>query len=132
MLLFQYSKVFYYSISTLAHYCKFPVPIQFIVVIIGTLISYFMDFKNIFNVKVIGDVPTGFPFISFPKFETMLSVFGDVFTITIIGFVVSLSISRIVAKKHGYTVDPNQELIAMGASNIFGSFFQSLPMTGMN
>ena len=26
-------------------------------------------------------------------------------------------------------VDPNQELIAMGASNIFGTFFQSLPMT---
>ena len=26
-------------------------------------------------------------------------------------------------------MDPNQELIAMGASNIFGTFFQSLPMT---
>ena len=83
--------------------CKFPVPIQFMVVIIGTLISYCFDFKNNFNVKVIGEVPKGLPELSFPNFEDTLDLFPDVITITIIGFVVSLSISRIVATKHGYS-----------------------------
>ena len=110
-------------------YCQFPVPIQFIVVIISTLVSYFFDLKTHFDVKVIGHVPTGMPSISLPEFSSMWNLLGDVFTIAIIGFVISLSISRIVANQHFYTVDPNQELIAMGASNIFGCFFQSLPMT---
>ena len=35
----------------------------------------------------------------------------------------------IVFFTHTNIVDPNQELIAMGASNIFGTFFRSLPMT---
>jgi len=34
------------------------------------------------------------------------------------------------ATKHGYTVDPNQELLAQGASNVLGSLFQCIPIAG--
>ena len=43
----------------------------------------------------------------------------------------SISISKTIAEKHKYyRLDPNQELIALGTSNIFGSLFQSYPTTG--
>ena len=114
----------------IAKKCKFPVPMQFLVVICGTVISYFTDLKTVAEVRVIGQVPTGLPSPQLPEFTLIKDVFKDTFTITIIGYVVTLSIARIVASKNNYTVDPNQELIAMGTANIFGCFFQSLPMTG--
>ena len=114
----------------IAKKCKFPVPMQFIVVIIGTVVSYATDLKTIAEVQVIGQVPTGLPNPKLPELSLIKSLFSDAFTITIIGYVVTLSIARIVASKNNYTVDPNQELIAMGTANIFGCFFQSLPMTG--
>ena len=43
----------------------------------------------------------------------------------------AISISKTIADKHKYyELDPNQELIALGTSNIVGSFFQSYPTTG--
>ena len=110
--------------------CKLPVPMQFIVVIVATVISYFLDLKTLAGIKVIGHVPTGLPSPELPDIGMMPGLIGDAFTITIIGYVVTLSIARILADKFNYSVDPNQELIAIGASNLFGCFFRSLPMTG--
>lgn len=103
---------------------------QFIVVIISTLISFFLDLKNVTGIEVIGQVPTGLPNPEIPDFGMMPTLISDAFTITIIGYVVTLSIARIVAQKFKYSVDPNQELVAMGTANLFGCFFRSLPMTG--
>ncbi len=109
--------------------CPFPIPMQFIVVVVGTVISWGLDLKTVSDLKVIGHVPTGLPYPEVPDFSLTESVIADAFAITIIGFVVSLSIGRIVASRHGYTVNPNQELVAMGSSNMVGCFFGSLPMT---
>ena len=38
--------------------------------------------------------------------------------------------SKILSEKHGYKIDPNQELRALGLANITGSFFQSYPTSG--
>ena len=42
----------------------------------------------------------------------------------------SISIAKAIEEKKDYTVNPNQELIALGASNIIGSLFQSYPVSG--
>lgn len=113
----------------LAKQCRFPVPMQFIVVVLGTLTSYMMDLKSKSNIEVIGHVPTGLPRPKNPDFEVAYETIGDAFAITLIGYVITLSLSRICASRHNYNVDPNQELVAQGASNVFGSFFSSLPMS---
>ena len=110
--------------------CKFPVPMQFIIVIVTTVISYVMDLKNSVNLKVIGDVPTGLPMPRSPDFKLIPDLISDALTISIIGYAITLSIAKITSTKFNYTVDPNQELVAMGVSNLFGAFFKSLPMTG--
>ena len=94
--------------------CKLPVPMQFIVVIIATVVSYLLDLKTLAGIKVIGHVPTGLPSPELPDVSMMPGLIGDAFTITIIGYVVTLSIAKILADKFNYSVDPNQELIAIG------------------
>jgi SulP family sulfate permease len=42
----------------------------------------------------------------------------------------SIAVAKAIAKKEGYRIDPNQELVALGSANIGGAFFQSFPTTG--
>ena len=44
----------------LAKRCSFPVPIQLIVVAGATLFSYFLDFEEKFDIKVVGKLQKGF------------------------------------------------------------------------
>ncbi len=48
----------------------------------------------------------------------------DAFSIAIVGFAITVSLSEMFAKKHGYTVDANQEMYAIGFCNILPSFFR--------
>ncbi len=52
-------------------------------------------------------------------------------TIALISFMESIAVAKAIQTKHrDYKVDPNQEIISLGLSNIVGSFFQSYPTTG--
>ena len=55
---------------------------------------------------------------------------GGAITIALVGYLESITIARAFARKHKYEIDPNQEFIALGTGNIFGSFFKSYPVTG--
>jgi hypothetical protein len=39
-----------------------PVPAELIVVIVGTLLSYFVEFNKKWHVAIIGDIPSGYQF----------------------------------------------------------------------
>lgn len=45
-------------------------------------------------------------------------------------FTITVSLGKLFAQKFNYEIDPNQELKALGTTNIFGSFFQCIPATG--
>lgn len=62
-----------------------------------------------------------------PRFDFMSYIFIDSAIIGIVCYAVSLSLAKIFAKKHKYEVEPNQELIALGAANVFSSFFLAYP-----
>ena len=51
-------------------------------------------------------------------------------TLALVSFVEAYSIAKALEEKHGYKINPNQELRALGLSNIIGSLFQSYPTTG--
>jgi len=107
---------------------KFPIPIELIVVVIGTVASYFGDLEGNYNVQVIGNVTTGLPQPKSPAFELIPHILMDAVIIAIIAYSVGLSMAQLFAKKHEYTVDANQELIAYGFGNIASSFFACAPM----
>ncbi|XP_067683915.1 prestin-like isoform X1 [Haliotis asinina] len=104
---------------------KMPVPIELIVVVLGTVISQFAYLNTNFGVQIVGDIPVGIPPPKAQQFEFLPDVVSDAVAVGIVAFAISVSMAKILAKKHDYEVDSNQELLAYGIVNIFSSFFSS-------
>ncbi|XP_066997153.2 prestin [Anabrus simplex] len=104
-----------------------PLPVELLAIIAGTLISMFCHLESDFKVATIGEIPTGLPYPSPPPFLLLPNVLMDGLVIAIVAFSVNMSMSSIFARKLNYSVDANQELLASGFSNIFGSFFSCIP-----
>ncbi|XP_035017777.1 sulfate transporter [Hippoglossus stenolepis] len=103
---------------------KAPIPFELFVVIIATLASHFGHFNTEYGSSVAGDIPTGFLPPQLPLWSLIPNVAVDAFSIAIVGFAITVSLSEMFAKKHGYTVDANQEMFAIGFCNILPSFFR--------
>nr|XP_023697136.1 prestin-like isoform X1 [Paramormyrops kingsleyae]XP_023697137.1 prestin-like isoform X1 [Paramormyrops kingsleyae]XP_023697138.1 prestin-like isoform X1 [Paramormyrops kingsleyae] len=110
---------------------KLPVPIpgEFIVVIVSTGASYGIQLSEKFEVDVVGKVPSGLLPPALPDFSVFPGMITDSIAIAVVAFSVSISLAKILALKHGYTVDGNQELIALGTCNFISSFFHCFTVT---
>ncbi|RWS04327.1 solute carrier family 26 member 10-like protein [Dinothrombium tinctorium] len=107
--------------------CNIPFPIDLMVIVVVTTVSYFFKFNEKFKVDIMGKIPTGLPAPTIPRFDIVTSVIPDCIALAVVTFAISLSLAKIFAKKHKYKVKPNQELIAMGTANIISSFFSCYP-----
>lgn len=106
-----------------------PIPMELIVVIISTGVSAGMNLEKSYQVEVVGSIPVGFRPPDLPDVSIFSAVFVDAVAIAIVGFSMTISMAKIFALKHGYAVSGNQELIALGLCNSFGSFFQTFAVT---
>ncbi|XP_076823881.1 prestin-like isoform X2 [Clavelina lepadiformis] len=106
---------------------KVPIPTEVIVVIIATVTSHFAMLKPDFGVVIVDNIPTGLPAPRLPDTSILINIIGDAFAIAIVGFAISISLSKMYAQKYGYQIDSNQELIAYGASNVVPAFFLCFP-----
>ena len=84
------------------------------------------------GVKVVGDVPKGLPPLTLPSFSMDMwsSLIASAVLISIIGFVESVSVAQTLAAKKRQRIDPDQELIGLGAANLGASFTGGFPVTG--
>ncbi|XP_059226601.1 solute carrier family 26 member 6 isoform X2 [Stomoxys calcitrans] len=112
----------------LRKYCRFPLPAELIAVIGGTVISMLVDVKNKYDIKPVGDIPTGLPMPVLPRMDLVPDLVVDSIAIAIVTYSIVMSLGLTFAKKHSYEVRPNQELFAMGVGNIVGGFFQCIPL----
>uniref|UniRef100_A0A671QZ63 Prestin-like n=1 Tax=Sinocyclocheilus anshuiensis TaxID=1608454 RepID=A0A671QZ63_9TELE len=109
---------------------KLPIPIPGeIIVIVSTGISYGMVMSENYGVEVVGKIPTGLLPPKIPDFSVFPNLFPDAFAIAVVGFSIAISLAKTFALKHGYSVDGNQELIALGLCNFMSSFFHTFVVT---
>ncbi|XP_063234740.1 prestin-like isoform X2 [Bacillus rossius redtenbacheri] len=106
---------------------RVPVPIELIVVVTGTLVSSYTNITHEYGIVLVGNIPTGLPAPSLPPFSLLADVALDSLTITMVSYTITMSMALIFAQKLGYEVESNQELLALGAGNVVGSFFSCLP-----
>ncbi|KAG8199512.1 hypothetical protein JTE90_009359 [Oedothorax gibbosus] len=106
---------------------KMPIPIDLIVVVLGTAISYFVNLHKKYEVKIIADIPTGLPYPKPPRMSLFVPLLAHSFAIAVVAYIISLSMAKILSKKHKYSIRPNQELLALGCANVFASFFACYP-----
>ena len=96
-----------------------------------TLVTFLLHLDQ-GGVKVVGDVPTGLPGFALPNFDSDLwqQLFISALLISVVGFVESVSVAQTLAAKRRQRIDPNQELIGLGASNVASSVSGGFPVTG--
>ena len=84
------------------------------------------------GVKIVGDVPQSLPPLTMPAFSPDLiqALFVPAILISIIGFVESVSVAQTLAAKKRQRIDPDQELIGLGAANLGAAFTGGYPVTG--
>ncbi|KAK7149708.1 hypothetical protein R3I94_009117 [Phoxinus phoxinus] len=125
--------VFLYIIKDLNERFKkklpIPIPGEIIVVIVSTGISYGMLMSENYGVEVVGKIPTGLLPPKIPDFSVFPNLLADAITISVVGFSIAISLAKIFALKHGYSVDGNQELMALGLCNFMSSFFHTFVVT---
>ncbi|KAI4502188.1 hypothetical protein M0802_002870 [Mischocyttarus mexicanus] len=109
--------------------CGVPIPIELIAVVTGTLVSKYGNLTETYNIQNVGHIPTGLPSAELPTLELLPLVAVDSIAITMVSYTITMSMALIFAQKLNYEVDSNQELFAMGISNIVGSFFSCMPFS---
>ncbi|KAM8819226.1 solute carrier family 26 member 9 isoform 2-T2 [Rhynchonycteris naso] len=106
------------------HRIRFPIPTEMIVVVVATAISGGYKMPKQYHMQIVGEIQLGFPTPVLPVVSQWKDMVGTAFSLAIVGYVINLAMGRTLASKHGYDVDSNQEMIALGCSNFFGSFFK--------
>ncbi|XP_054007384.1 solute carrier family 26 member 6-like isoform X1 [Hylaeus anthracinus] len=109
--------------------CSIPIPIELIAVVSGTLTSKYLGLSKEYNIQDVGNIPTGLPSPAIPTFDLLHLVAIDSIAITMVSYTITISMALIFAQKLKYKINSNQELLAMGMSNIFGSFFSCMPVS---
>lgn len=84
------------------------------------------------GVSIVGTVPGGLPPLGLPEapWAMIPALAMPALLISIIGYVESVSVAQTLAAKRRQRIDPNQELIALGASNISSGLSGGYPVTG--
>uniref|UniRef100_A0A672YE30 Solute carrier family 26 member 6-like n=1 Tax=Sphaeramia orbicularis TaxID=375764 RepID=A0A672YE30_9TELE len=101
-----------------------PIPVELITIVSATLISSYAHLNSNYTISVVGEIPSGLSSPRAPDINLFQEVIGDAFALAIVGYAISFSLGKTFALKHGYKVDSNQELVALGLSNTVGGFFQ--------
>jgi len=108
------------------------IPAPLVLVAASMLVVYGFNLTT-HGVKIIGEIPSGLPTFMLPDFSwtSLQSLLPIALAISLVSFMESIAVAKAIQSKHkNYKVIPNQELIALGAANIGGSFLQAYPVTG--
>lgn len=84
------------------------------------------------GLKIVGAIPEGLPPFTLPSFDPQLwrALAGPALLIAVVGFVESMSVGHTLAARRRQRVEPDQELVALGASNVSAAFTGGFPVTG--
>ena len=100
------------------------------VVILATAVAAL--FAKNSSLSVVGNIPAGLPIPSLEFFaaEGWIALLPSAVLIALVGYVESVSVAKVLAARRRQKIDANQELVALGVSNIAASLVGSMPVAG--
>ncbi|XP_063054679.1 sodium-independent sulfate anion transporter [Engraulis encrasicolus] len=114
-----------------------------LVVVGATLMAFSLEVSGHHVFTLTGKTSTGLPPFTPPPFseitpngtvttfqDMVLDLGGGLAIIPLMGLLESLAIAKAFGNENNYRIDPNQELFAIGITNIMGSFVSAYPVTG--
>ncbi|OQK17577.1 sulfate permease [Methyloprofundus sedimenti] len=102
-------------------------------VIMTTLLVKFYQLSDLHNVSIVGEIQPGLPNISFAFFSNITqwqALLPGATFIAIIAYVESVAIAKVTANLRNQKINPNQELIALGAANLATAFSGGMSVAG--
>ncbi|XP_008282953.1 solute carrier family 26 member 6 [Stegastes partitus] len=105
---------------------KLPVaiPWELILIILGTILTVQMDLAAQHGIQVVGHIPSGLSPPVLPSLCQARELFIPALSTALVGLSFLSSVGSMFANKHGYRIDPNQDLLALGLCNTIGAMFQ--------
>jgi SulP family sulfate permease len=108
---------------------KSPAALFVCVVAVAASFAFHLDR---YGISTVGTFPSGLPKFSVPELtwhdiETLFPAAGGIALLT---YTEGILLARAFAARNGYEVNPNQELTALGLSDVFAAFFQGFAVTG--
>lgn len=100
-------------------------------IVATSVASVALDFETL-GVDLVGNVPHGLPAFAVPTLSSDLisDLAMSALLISVIGFVESVSVGKTLAAKRRQAIDPNRELVALGAANVASAVSGGFPVTG--
>ena len=106
-------------------------PIAIYVVIVSILIITFTPLEAQ-GFRTVGVIPAGLPVIGLPSlnFTDLQNIASLAFACFLLMYVESISAAKTIAQKNDYEIDPHQELLALGMSNLAAGLGHGYPVSG--
>lgn len=118
-----------WKLTTFNHLRHIPIPGELLVVIICTLLGWLANLEK-YDVEMVGEIDKGYHDIparlAMPDGKEW-EMIGLAFLITICGYFAAVSLMKVIAEDKQYRIYPNQELIALGLTNIISALFGAFP-----
>lgn len=111
---------------------RFPkVPGALVGVLFATLASLLLGLDR-YGIALLGEVPQGLPELAWPQtsIQEMGNLFRDALGIAIVSFCSAMLTARSFAARHGYAIDANHEMMALGVANIGAGISQGFVISG--
>jgi SulP family sulfate permease len=100
-------------------------------VVVTTWLAFGFDLQAR-GVALVGHIPAGLPTLQWPvwPWPAVQSLLLPAALLALIGYVESVAVGKTLAARRGEKIDPDQELIGLGAANIAAAVSGGLPVTG--
>ena len=101
-------------------------------VIVSTAVVAILRLDDSAHVSIVGKVPAGLPSLSItlPGWELLNALWLPALLISLVGFVESVSVAQSLAMKRGERIQPDRELLGIGAANLASAITGGFPVTG--
>lgn len=97
---------------------------------LALLATYLFDLGS-YGIALVGAVPSGIPQFAMPlvRWSDIAVLAPAAVAIAFLAFSDGILLAQAFAEKHGYEVNPNQELAALGSANILAALWQGFPVS---
>lgn len=103
-----------------------------LIVVVGSILAVELLGLESRGVQLIGSIPNQLPRFLVPSADSSLIIglIPSALVITLVGFLESVAVAKVYARRRNYDLDPNQELIGLGAANVASGLFGGYPVAG--
>ncbi len=103
-----------------------------VVVMLATLLTWGLNLQETAQVSIVGAIPAGLPpltapALAWPQWQALMPT---ALSISLVGFMESISVAKSLASKRRQKIEANQELLALGVANVGAAFTGGYPVTG--